>query len=437
MTRVLSQKSTQRKWHFHGRWEEVLLTSALWMAMSRSKVIELLGLKGTMQGDMMRLDGENYILESDLHALQPFVEQSVEGKSDFLDHLFAECDVQTAKALALRGKKDWKALFAESEELYTYSQLVHYVDYCFEPLVEQKAAQYNFPLYELTALMHPTKKTLMMQYNDRVRSIKDDEIDQLVEEFAWIPTKGFLGDPLTGEDVIAARARLRDHGETYHTTAKIPKQLEKLVQYGRELSFQRSNIVDVANKVTFGYWLVFKELAKKHGIPYDQLLQLVPDEVIALDEKGTLPSNLKDREHHRGMEMHNGVSRTFGQTGIEQMRAALPHEKDYSGITEVTGMVAYRGTVKGRVRILDVPKDGAKVEEGDVIVAAETTPDFIMAMGKAAAFVTNRGGITSHAAIIAREMHKPCVIGTKIATKVFKDGDTVEVNANQGIVRKI
>ena len=64
-----------------------------------------------------------------------------------------------------------------------------------------------------------------------------------------------------------------------------------------------------------------------------------------------------------------------------------------------------------------------------------TTPDYIPAMKKAAAFVTDEGGITCHAAIIAREMKKPCIVGTKIATKVLHDGDLVEVDADKGVVR--
>ena len=58
-------------------------------------------------------------------------------------------------------------------------------------------------------------------------------------------------------------------------------------------------------------------------------------------------------------------------------------------------------------------------------------------MKKAAAIVTEQGGITSHAAIISRELRVPCVIGTKIATKVLKDGDKVEVDATKGIVKKL
>jgi pyruvate,water dikinase len=64
-----------------------------------------------------------------------------------------------------------------------------------------------------------------------------------------------------------------------------------------------------------------------------------------------------------------------------------------------------------------------------------TRPDYLPAMQKASAFVTDEGGITCHAAIIAREMKKPCIIGTKIASKIIKDGDMVEVDADKGVVR--
>ena len=56
---------------------------------------------------------------------------------------------------------------------------------------------------------------------------------------------------------------------------------------------------------------------------------------------------------------------------------------------------------------------------------------------KAGAIVTDEGGLTSHAAIVSRELKIPCIVGTKIATKILKDGDIVEVDAENGIVRKI
>lgn len=93
--------------------------------------------------------------------------------------------------------------------------------------------------------------------------------------------------------------------------------------------------------------------------------------------------------------------------------------------------------MKGVVRVVKNKDNLSKVVFGDVLVTTMTTPDMVQVMQKAVAFVTDEGGITCHAAIIAREMKKPCIIGTKIATQVLKDGDTVEVDADKGIVRKI
>ena len=82
-------------------------------------------------------------------------------------------------------------------------------------------------------------------------------------------------------------------------------------------------------------------------------------------------------------------------------------------------------------------EDFLKVEKGDIIVASMTNALYVPIIGKCAAIITNEGGQTTHAAIISREMKKPCIVGTKIATKIFKDGDMVEVDANKGVVRKL
>lgn len=100
----------------------------------------------------------------------------------------------------------------------------------------------------------------------------------------------------------------------------------------------------------------------------------------------------------------------------------------------VKGQVGFKGKVQGKVFILKRNSDVDMVQEGDIIVSPMTTPEHVPAMKKAIAFVTDEGGITCHAAIIAREMKKPCVIGTKHATEIFKNGDIVEVDADNGIV---
>lgn len=103
----------------------------------------------------------------------------------------------------------------------------------------------------------------------------------------------------------------------------------------------------------------------------------------------------------------------------------------------MSGFIANKGIVKAPAKIIMGTADFHKFKDGDVIVTSMTSVDFVPLMKRASAFVTDEGGITSHASIVSRELDKPCVIGTKIATKIFRDGDLVEVDAEKGVVRKI
>ncbi len=100
----------------------------------------------------------------------------------------------------------------------------------------------------------------------------------------------------------------------------------------------------------------------------------------------------------------------------------------------VRGLGASPGIGIGRVKIVLKPEDMYKVEEGDVLVTVMTTPDMVPAMKKAAAIVTDEGGLTCHAAIVSRELGVPAVVGTKNATKVLKDGMLVTVDGDKGII---
>lgn len=103
---------------------------------------------------------------------------------------------------------------------------------------------------------------------------------------------------------------------------------------------------------------------------------------------------------------------------------------------EIQGTSASQGRIIGKAKICLSAKSAAeKISEGDILVTGMTMPDFVVSMGKAGAIVTDEGGLTCHAAIIARELGKPCVVGTRIATRLIRDNDLLEVNANHGIVK--
>jgi phosphohistidine swiveling domain-containing protein len=113
-------------------------------------------------------------------------------------------------------------------------------------------------------------------------------------------------------------------------------------------------------------------------------------------------------------------------------------EKEKKVLTnKLSGTCACVGKTKGKVKIINLPEEMGKMNEGDIMVSHTTFPSLVPAMKKASAIITDDGGITCHAAIVAREMKKPCIVGTKSATHILKDGDLVEVDAENGLVKKI
>lgn len=101
------------------------------------------------------------------------------------------------------------------------------------------------------------------------------------------------------------------------------------------------------------------------------------------------------------------------------------------------GTIASKGKARGLVHLVISDKDFINFNIGEILVASETRPDFVPVMKKAAAVVCNTGGILCHAAIICRELKIPCLTGVYGATKILKNGDLVEVDAEQGLVRKL
>lgn len=112
-------------------------------------------------------------------------------------------------------------------------------------------------------------------------------------------------------------------------------------------------------------------------------------------------------------------------------------EDNFQELNELKGSISYKGFAKGIAKIINKPSNMDKFNEGDIIVSVNTTPSIMPVLVKSKAIVTDEGGLTCHASILSRELKIPCIVGTKLATKIFKDGDLIEVDAEKGIVRKV
>ncbi len=182
---------------------------------------------------------------------------------------------------------------------------------------------------------------------------------------------------------------------------------------------------------------VLDPIAARLGLKRVHVQFMLKDEIKdALLKKKLNRAELNQRISHCVLYAEKGFEKVY-VGDMEKKIIATAETKINKNVKEFSGQPAQPGYAKGKVKVIIRAKDMSKMNQGDILVSIATDVDVVPAMKKAAAIVTEQGGITSHAAIVSRELGIPCIIGTKIATKVLKDGDMVEVDANKGIVRKI
>lgn len=187
---------------------------------------------------------------------------------------------------------------------------------------------------------------------------------------------------------------------------------------------------------------ILKEIAKRNYLALNQIENCLLSEInLILDSKKI---NLeKVNKRNDGFVTVKNNKRWVFYTGekskkiIKRIKPVIKHR-----VTSINGNVANIGKMKGIVRVLknidsDLGLKVGKMKKGDILVTEMTRPQLIDACKKASAIITDEGGINCHASIISRELNIPCVVGTKIATQVLKDGDIVEVDADNGLVKML
>jgi len=162
-------------------------------------------------------------------------------------------------------------------------------------------------------------------------------------------------------------------------------------------------------------------------------------QVLADDEVRRIAEIAIRSENHAGCPQDTEWAIADGTTYIVQTRPITTLKRAGTRTAEshdvlVQGLPAVPGAASGVVRVLGDVSDGGRLQDGEVLVAQMTNPDWLPTMRRAAALVTDTGGMTCHAAIVARELGVPCIVGARTATKVLTDGMVVTVDGTHGRV---
>jgi phosphoenolpyruvate synthase/pyruvate phosphate dikinase len=315
----------------------------------------------------------------------------------------------------------------------------------------------------------------MIAKSDKIRRLFEDEtpnniaamlqrgepalfsrIEEHQRRFGWLNTYSFSGEPFSNSDVIALVQEALDDTDTADTAdtvipvepeelqqtlanLQIPQALEQLLRITSRLTFVNT-AKDDAHQIT---WQEIRPLisaaANRLGCSSDEITLASPRELEEALQDGQ-PLNRQSinrrREGWALLKAKDSLSVVEGASDMSLLRSeikpAIPAD-----LKELKGRPIVAGRVKGRARVVLTSNDCAAVETGDILVATNTNPDFISAMRRAGAFVTDTGNLICHAVIAAREFQKPCVIATQIATQVVKNGEWLEVDGSSGVIKRL
>lgn len=219
---------------------------------------------------------------------------------------------------------------------------------------------------------------------------------------------------------------------------RLSEEARERILFFEEYTPRHDERKEMQCRVIWAFHLLLREVAQRIGESVEETEWLWYDEVPGILKAGRLDHGMiTTRKRAVAMLVENGqMQRWEGDEAIRIRDENFPQAD--SSIREIRGEAASLGVARGIARVCAGAAEAlANVKEGEVLITGMTMPEYAPAMRRAAAIVTDEGGITCHAAIVARELKKPCVIATRIATQVFKDGEMVEVDATNGVVRKI
>jgi len=183
---------------------------------------------------------------------------------------------------------------------------------------------------------------------------------------------------------------------------------------------------------------LFSKIAQDMGLSIDEFFHLTFKEIKSWFSTKKLPAPKKEiRQRIKGYSMHKKNKKVyFGSRQDRHLQSMKGKAKEQTRKPRLlAGDVAYPCKATGKVKLVFGAGEAGKLKEDEILVTPMTRPEMICGLENAVAFVTDHGGMLCHAAIISREMKKPCITNTVIATKILKKGQLIEVDADRGVIK--
>ncbi len=304
------------------------------------------------------------------------------------------------------------------------------------------------------AALFAHKKVIEDMSNSELAS----KIDHILSEFKWLDSS-FGGDPKTREGVILDIKDLLSFGNDIErilneregaksekaaeqkkvmaeVLAKASPEQKRSIRFACLSAELGSVLVDEIMKFVFYRRAIYKEFARRLKLTENQAKCLMPEELKDCLLNGTSADTDVIQKRNKLSVFVLDKEKYMIYVGEEASKIQKElNENITQDVKPLKGEIAFSaGKVRGVARLVNDVKDMGKIKDGDILVSSRTYPDLLPAMRRAKAVVAELGGLLSHAAIVSRELHIPCVVGVRNATTRIKDGDEIEVDTVTGAI---
>lgn len=433
--------------HF-GRWVQAPLSGYFWTKWHTANSIEeIMGEKA--MAPLLFLDGHTFVHKKQQQRYRKHLEHLIEKKGvrsfrKKCERIALRCENRHRASLKAKLPSDKHAI--ELFDSYLEMAGVWALFLQLSPILEKIVRDLRIATEdELVDLIEPhRRRTDIEKQSEEIRKLASQrkhtrfhaKARDHVERFVWFGTHHWEGEGYSIEKCLRDIDRVAIESKKVKIKKKKSVAHEEVWKLLACFMYWRTHCAETTAEVVFRSRTQLTKLAARWDMSYDELLLLTSDEILeAINGRALTPKDIAARKEHYGIDVTTGEIIT-GATLNAHLKHSLTSEEFIS--KEIRGSVASKGSaVTGIARIVLSPKDFQNFREGDVLIAPETTPDFVPLMKLASAIITDTGGLTSHAAIIARELRKPCIVGTKVASRMLADGEMVEIDMTSGVVRKI
>jgi len=461
----MKYKMNKKDYIYLGQYKCPLLYYWLCQNWANKKLIRKYKLP-KIDGRLLILDGHLFIFKKDWQIIGNYTERALRQKDQkFFSTIFHILKEETNKTLKVSNRLR-RSNKVGPNELKKFFDTIHDLEFpwffmlptaeLIEKILKEELKKAKMSEKDLKFFFNPNKKTLLMKQNQELLNIQKElksrkslisfeknnpelykKIKNHIKKFKWFGMMHFWGSPFSEEKFLDLVKNTKINPEKKEKSDKLNKNLSWIKKQTQELSYWRQHIAETCAIASYSFFNVFNKYFKDIGLKYEQAYYLTKPEFLKiLSKKATIDlSVIKEREKAYGLIVKNKKLIVILGKDLKDTINLMMKKDDK--VNKFKGVVASSGIAKGKVKIVLSPKEVNSVERGDILVASETTPDFMPAIHRAKAIVTDIGGLTSHAAIVSREFGIPCIIGTKVATRVLKDGDLIEVDAEKGIVKII